>query len=72
MTDQKSPPKDARIWDWAQHFNEQFGTLLRLVGLLGFIVFAALNRLPVASAFFGLIPISYTVGKPAEKAGGKE
>jgi hypothetical protein len=59
----EDPPRDARLIEWLQRINGGYASILRWVALIGFVLFAALNRLEVASAFGGLIPLSFVIGK---------
>jgi hypothetical protein len=56
-------PTDAAVVAWLQRINDQFGPIVRWTGFLGFVIFASLNQLAVASAFAGLIPVSWAVGR---------
>lgn len=60
--------RESRFIEWAQRVNAEYASILRWTALVGFIVFAALGKLPVAAAFGGLIPVSLTVGKPGPPA----
>lgn len=63
MTEEKPPSRDVPLVEWAQRINGQYSSVVRWVGLLGFVVFASLGHLEAAAAFGGLIPVSYAVGK---------
>ncbi len=55
--------KDARFIAFLQRVNGQYAPILRWTGLIGFIVFAAMNRPELAATCGGLIPISLVIGK---------
>lgn len=64
MTGEDTPPPNvSRPLRAAQQFNAEFGTIMRLVGLLGSIGFGADGKLAVAGFFFGFIPASLAIGK---------
>lgn len=66
----QTPPPGDQFPGWLQllrSLNDNFGVPMRCVGLIGFIVFASLNKIPIAMSFFGLIPSSYALGKSKPK-----
>jgi hypothetical protein len=62
----EDPPeksRDARFVDWAQRINGKYADVLRWVGLVGAVIFAALGRPELATLFGGFIAISLALGK---------